>query len=350
MEFTAQAIAQFLGGKVEGNPDVKVSTVAKIEEGKPGALSFLANPKYTHYIYNTQSSIVLVNNDFVADAPITVTIVRVPNAYEAFASLLQLYAQSKKPKTGIESQTFIHSSVTIGSNPYIGAFAYLSENSQIGNNVKIYPNVYIGDNVKVGDNTIIYPGVTIYEDCVIGSNCYIHSGAIIGADGFGFASGDEGADFKKIPQIGNVILEDYVEIGANSTIDRATMGSTILRRGVKLDDHVHIAHNVDVGENTVMAAQVGIAGSTKIGKNCMFGGQVGVGPHVKIANGVKAGPQAGIPSDIKKEGLVVLGSPAIDISSQKRSMAVYKNLPELRTRLSDLEKIVEELRRKISEE
>lgn len=349
MDFSAQAIAQFLGGTVEGNPDVRVNTVAKIEEGHPGALSFLANPKYAHYIYITQSSIVLVNNDFIVESPIKATLVRVNNAYESFASLLQLYAQSKKQKQGIETLSFIHSSAKVGENLYLGAFAYISENVVLGNNVKIYPNAYIGDNVKIGDNTIVYPSVTIYEDCVIGNECVLHAGSVVGADGFGFASGED-TNYKKIPQIGNVIIEDHVEIGANATIDRATMGSTILRKGVKLDDHVHIAHNVEIGENTVMAAQSGVAGSTKIGKNCMFGGQVGISPHIRIADGVKAGAQAGIPSDIKKEGSIVLGSPASDISAQKRSMAVYKNLPELRSRLSDLEKIVEELRCKISGE
>jgi UDP-3-O-[3-hydroxymyristoyl] glucosamine N-acyltransferase len=349
MDFSAQAIAQFLGGTVEGNPDVRVNTVAKIEEGHPGALSFLANPKYAHYIYITQSSIVLVNNDFIVESPIKATLVRVNNAYESFASLLQLYAQSKKQKQGVETLSFIHSSAKVGENLYLGAFAYISENVVLGNNVKIYPNAYIGDNVKIGDNTIVYPSVTIYEDCVIGNECVLHAGSVVGADGFGFASGED-TNYKKIPQIGNVIIEDHVEIGANATIDRATMGSTILRKGVKLDDHVHIAHNVEIGENTVMAAQSGVAGSTKIGKNCMFGGQVGISPHIRIADGVKAGAQAGIPSDIKKEGSIVLGSPASDISAQRRSMAVYKNLPELRSRLSDLEKIVEELRRKISEE
>ena len=348
MEFTAQTIAQFLGGTVEGNPDVKVNTVAKIEDGHPGALSFLAFPKYTQYIYETQSSIVLVNNDFVAEAPIKATLVRVKNAYEAFAMLLQLYAQSKKQKQGIEPNSFIHSTAKVGDNLYLGAYAYISENAVIGNNVKIYPNVYIGDNVKVGNDTIIFPSATIYEDCIIGNDCVIHAGAVVGADGFGFASSED-TNYKKIPQIGNAILEDHVEIGANSTVDRATMGSTILRKGVKIDDHVHIAHNVEIGENTVMAAQSGVAGSSIIGKNCMFGGQVGIGPHIKIADGVKAGAQTGIPSDIKKEGAMVLGSPASDISLQRRSMAIYKNLPDLRNRLSDLEKIVEELKCKISE-
>jgi UDP-3-O-[3-hydroxymyristoyl] glucosamine N-acyltransferase len=347
MEFTAQAIASFLGGTVEGNPEVKVHTVAKIEEGKPGALSFLANPKYIPYIYTTESSVVLVNKDFVAEEPVKTTLVRVNNAYEAFASLLELYAQSKQPKSGIETPSFIHSTAKVGKNLYLGAFSYLAEKVVVGSNVKIYPQVYIGPNVRIGDNTIIYPGVKIYEDCIIGSHCVVHAGAVIGADGFGFASGED-TNYKKIPQIGNVIVEDHVEIGANATVDRATMGSTILRKGVKIDDHVHIAHNVEVGDNTVMAAQVGVAGSTKIGKNCMFGGQVGISPHVKIADGVKVGAQAGISGDIKKEGAILLGSPAIDISSQRRSMAVYKNLPEMRLKLHDLEKMIEEIRAKLA--
>lgn len=347
MEFTAQIIAGFLNGTVEGDPNAKVHTVSKIEEGFSGSLSFLANPKYIPYIYTTESSIVLVNNDFVAEQPVKATLVRVANAYEAFASLLDLYAQSKQPKNGIEEPSFIHPSAKIGTDAYIGAFSYIAENAKVGNNVKIYPQVYIGNNVTVGNNCIFYPGVVIYEDCVIGNNCIIHAGAIIGADGFGFASGED-TNYKKIPQIGNVIIEDYVEIGANATVDRATMGSTILRKGVKLDDHVHIAHNVEIGENTVMAAQGGVAGSTKIGKNCMFGGQVGISPHIKIANGVKAGAQAGISGDVKKEGAILLGSPANDISKQRRSMAVYKNLPNLANKISELEKIVEELKARLS--
>lgn len=347
MEFTAKLIADFLGGSVDGDPNVKVHTVAKIEEGFPGSLAFLANPKYIPFIYTTKASIVLVNNDFVPDQPVEATLVRVNNAYEAFASLLNLYVQSKQPKSGIEEPSFIHKSAQIGKDPYIGAFSYISEGAVIGNNVKIYPQVYIGSKVKIGDNTILYPGVVIYEECVIGNNCIIHSGAIIGADGFGFASGEE-TNYKKIPQIGNVILEDYVEIGANATVDRATMGSTILRKGVKIDDHVHIAHNVEVGENTVMAAQTGVAGSTKIGKNCMFGGQVGVSPHIKIADGVKAGAQAGISGDIRKPGVIVLGSPANEIGKQRRSMAVYKNLPELMNKIHELEQVVEELRSKLN--
>ena len=258
MEFTAKLIADFLGGSVDGDPNVKVHTVAKIEEGFPGSLAFLANPKYIPYIYTTKASIVLVNNDFVPDQPVEATLVRVNNAYEAFASLLNLYAQSKQPKSGIEEPSFIHKSAQIGKDPYVGAFSYISEGA-------VLTHLRFSFKVKVGDNTILYPGVVIYEECVIGSNCIIHSGAIIGADGFGFASSEE-TNYKKIPQIGNVIIEDYVEIGANATVDRATMGSTILRKGVKIDDHVHIAHNVEVGENTVMAAQTGVAGSTKIGK------------------------------------------------------------------------------------
>lgn len=343
MEFTAQIIAGFLGGTVEGDPNIKVHTVSKIEEGFAGSLSFLANPKYIPYIYTTDSSIVLVNKDFVAEQPIKATLVRVNNAYEAFATLLDLYAQSKQPKSGIEQPSFVHPSAKLGTDLYLGAFSYVAEGAKVGNNVKIYPQVYIGSKVTLGDNCILYPGVIIYEECVIGNNCIIHAGAIIGADGFGFAS-SEATNYKKIPQIGNVIIEDYVEIGANATVDRATMGSTILRKGVKIDDHVHIAHNVEIGENTVMAAQSGVAGSSKIGKNCMFGGQVGVSPHIKIADGVKVGAQAGISGDIKKEGAILLGSPANDIGKQRRSMAVYKNLPDLASKISELEKTIEELK------
>lgn len=347
MEFTAQIIAGFLGGTVEGNPNTKVHTIAKIEEGFTGALSFLANPKYTPYIYSTQSSIVLVNTDFVAEQPVAATLVRVNNAYEAFASLLDLYAQSKPLPTGIEEPSFIHSSAKLGANVYVGAFSYIAENAVIGENVKIYPQVYIGNKVKIGDNTTLYPGTIVYEECVIGNNCIIHAGAIIGADGFGFAS-QEDTNYKKIPQIGNVIIEDYVEIGANATVDRATMGSTILRKGVKIDDHVHIAHNVEIGENTVMAAQGGVAGSTKVGKNCMFGGQVGISPHIKIADGVKVGAQAGISGDVRKPGAILLGSPAYEIGRQRRSMIVYKNLPDLVAKVTELEKTIEELKDRLA--
>ncbi len=347
MEFTAQVIANFLGGVVEGNPEVKVSTVSKIEEGSPGSLAFLANPKYAPYIYTTNASIVLVNADFVAEQPVKATLVRVKNAYEAFASLLQLYAQQTEPQlSGVETPSFIHPSAAYGDDFYLGAFAYISGDVRIGSRVKIYPQVFVGKGVIIGDNTTIYPGAVIYHECTIGSNCIIHAGAVIGADGFGFAS-QEDANYKKIPQIGNVVLEDYVEIGANATVDRATMGSTILHRGVKIDDHVHIAHNVEVGENTVMAAQCGVAGSTKIGKNCMFGGQVGASPHIKIADGVMAGAQSGIAGDIRKPGTIILGSPAFDVSKQRRSMAVYKNLPDMANKLNEMQRTIEELKKKL---
>lgn len=332
-------IAQFLGGTVEGDANVKVTTVAKIEEGFNGALSFLANPKYTHFIYSTESSIVLVNNDFVAEHPIKATLVRVPNSYEAFAQLLDLYAQAKQPQNVVEEQSFIAKSAKVAADVYIGAFTYIADNAAVATNAKIYPQVYVGRNVKIGENTIIYPGVVVYEDCVIGNNCTIHSGAIIGADGFGFAPQSD-SNYKKIPQIGNVVIEDYVEIGANATVDRATMGSTYLRKGVKIDDQVHIAHNVEIGDNTVMAAQCGVAGSTKIGKNCMFGGQVGFAPHITIADEVKVGAQSGLGSDVTKDGAILMGSPAHEASIARRALAVYKNLPQMAKRLTDLERTV----------
>jgi len=274
MEFQATSIADFLNGTIEGDPNATVHNISKIEDGKPGTLSFLANPKYNKYIYETDATIVLVNRDFVAEGEIKATLIRVDNAYEAFASLLDLYQQIKGTKSGIENPSYIDASATIGKNLYLGAFAYIGENARIGDNVKIYPHAYIGDNVVVGDNTIIYSGVRIYEDCKIGESCILHAGCVIGADGFGFAPTSDGS-YKKIPQIGNVILEDYVEIGANTTVDCATMGSTIIHRGVKLDNLIQIAHNCEVGENTVMAALTGLAGSVKVGRNCTFGGQVG---------------------------------------------------------------------------
>lgn len=348
MEFTAQAIAGFLGGTVEGDPEAKIRTVAKIEEGFPGALSFLANPKYTPYIYATQSSVVLVNNDFVAEQPVKATLVRVKNSYEAFATLLDLYAQAKQPQSETEQPSFVHPSVILPDDIYIGAFSYIAKGVKLGKNVKIYPQVYVGEGVSIGDNSIVYPGAKVYQECVIGNSCIVHAGAVIGADGFGFAS-QQDTNYKKIPQIGNVIIEDYVEIGANATVDRATMGSTILRKGVKIDDHVHIAHNVEIGENTVVAAQSGIAGSSKVGKNCMFGGQTGIGPHIRIADGVKVGAQAGISSDIRRPDSILLGSPANDVGKERRSMAIYKNLPDLLAKVNDLEKTVDELKSRLSD-
>jgi UDP-3-O-[3-hydroxymyristoyl] glucosamine N-acyltransferase len=345
MEFTAEAIAGFLKGEIEGNPETKVSTVAKIEEGHSGALSFLANPKYEHYIYSTKSSIVLVNKSFVASSEIKSTLIRVDDAYEAFASLLRLVDQSRPRKKGIHPTAVIETSAKIGSDVYIGPYSYIGENCIIGDGCSVYPNVYIGDNTKLGTNCTINPGVTIYHDCIIGESCIIHAGSVIGGDGFGFAPQSE-SEYMKIPQLGNVILEDHVEIGANATIDRATMGSTIIRKGVKLDNLIQIGHNVEVGENTVMAAQTGIAGSSKIGKNCMFGGQVGISGHVKVPNGTKIGAQAGIPGDVKEENAVLLGTPAFDLKQFLRSSVVFKKLPEMKIKLDSLEKEIESLKNK----
>lgn len=345
MEFTAEAIAGFLKGEIEGNPEIKVSTVAKIEEGHSGALSFLANPKYEHYIYSTESSIVLVNKSFVPSSGIKATLIRVDNAYEAFATLLRLVDQSKPRKKGIHPTAVIETSAKIGSDVFIGPYSYIGENCVIGDGCSVYPNSYIGDNTKLGNNCTLNPGVTIYHDCVIGEGCIIHAGSVIGGDGFGFAPQSE-SEYMKIPQLGNVILEDHVEIGANVTIDRATMGSTIIRKGVKLDNLIQIGHNVEVGENTVMAAQTGIAGSSKIGKNCMFGGQVGISGHVKVSNGTKIGAQAGIPGDIREENSVLLGTPAFDLKQFLRSTVVFKKLPEMKIKIESLEKEIESLKNK----
>lgn len=293
MKFTAAQIAVILEGEVEGNPEIEVSKLSKIEEGGPESLSFLANPKYTQFIYTTKASIVIVNKVFKAEKEINSTLIRVEDAYKSFSKLLEYYNQVKMNKTGIESPVFISKSAIYGDNIYIGAFAYLGENIKIGNNTKIYPNVYIGDNVVIGDNVILYSGAKIYSDTLIGNNCIIHSSAILGADGFGFTPNEQG-EFIKVPQTGNVIIEDNVDIGAATSIDRATLGSTIIRKGVKLDNHIQIAHNVEIGRNTVIAAQTGIAGSTKIGENCMIGGQVGIVGHITIGNNVKIQAQSGI--------------------------------------------------------
>lgn len=339
MEFNARTIAEFISGEVIGDPDVKVNDVSKIEEGKPGTLCFLANPKYEKYLYTTGATIVIVNKDLVLTDKVNSTLIRVPDAYQAFASLLELYDSFKPQKKGIEEPSFIAASASIGHDAYIGAFAYIGDKSKIGENAKIYPQVYIGENVQIGENTIIFAGVKIYHNCIIGSNCIIHAGSVIGADGFGFAPSAEN-DYKKIPQIGNVIFEDYVEIGANVTIDRATMGSTIIRKGVKLDNMVHIAHNVEVGENTVIAAQTGIAGSTKIGRDCMFGGQVGIAPHVTVANGIKLGAKSGVNSNLKKENDILIGSPVQNYSDFMKCYVIFRKLPELKTKLDNLDKIV----------
>jgi len=347
MEFTANQIAEFLQGKVEGNGEVKVNNVAKIEEGTAGTLAFLANPKYTPHIYETSASIVLVNDNFKPEKDIKSTLIYVADAYQSFASLLELVAETMfEKKTGIEQPNFMHESVNHGDDLYLGAFAYIGKNVKLGKNVKIYPQVYIGDNVSIGDNATIYSGAKIYHDCKLGDFVTIHAGTVIGADGFGFAPTNT-TDYKKIPQIGNVIIEDYVEIGANTCIDRATMGSTVIRKGVKLDNLIQVGHNVEIDENTVMAAQTGIAGSTKIGKNCMFGGQVGISGHITLANGVKAAAMSGIASSIRKEDQTVMGAPAYDLNEFKKNYLAQRRLPIIYKKINDMEKELAELKEKL---
>lgn len=338
MEFTAQQIAGLLNGQVEGDENARVKNVSKIEEGAPETLSFLANPAYTNYIYSTDASIVIVNKSLHLEKPVkpTCTLIRVDNAYESFAKLLQMYSQIKGSKTGIEQPSFISQNASLGADCYVGAFAYIGQNVRIGNNVKIYPHVYIGDNCTVGNNTTLFMGVKIYHECHIGNNCTIHASTVIGSDGFGFAPNSDGHAFEKVPQIGNVVIEDNVEVGSNTSIDRATLGSTILRKGVKLDNLVQIAHNVEIGENTVIAGLSGVAGSSKVGKNCMIGAQVGIAGHLKIANGVKIAGQSGIGGSIEKEGEIVQGSPAFNIGEYKRSYVLFRSLPKLNDRINEL--------------
>jgi UDP-3-O-[3-hydroxymyristoyl] glucosamine N-acyltransferase len=336
MEFTAEQIAGILEGDILGDSQAKVSKLSKIEEGVNGALTFLANPKYTPYIYTTKASVTIVNRDFVAEKEITTTLIRVDDAYKSFSKLLEYYNQVKNNKSGIENPSFKSDTAIFGEDVYLGAFSYLGENVVLGNNVKVYPHVYIGDNTKVGDNVTIFSGAKIYSETIIGNGCIVNSGAIIGADGFGYAP-DENGEFQKVPQTGNVILEDNVEIGAAATIDRATLGSTILRKGVKLDNQVQIAHNVDIGSHTVIAAQTGIAGSTKIGQYCMFGGQVGVAGHLTIGNNIKVQAQTGIGHRVK-DGEKLYGSPAIDYGNYVKSYVHFKNLPKIVNQLNKLEK------------
>jgi UDP-3-O-[3-hydroxymyristoyl] glucosamine N-acyltransferase len=336
MEYTAPQIAELLGGTIDGNPDVSVTKLSKIEEGEPGSLSFLANPLYTQYIYTTNASIVIVNKTFVPEHSVKSTLIRVESAEMAFAKLLEIYNQVKQNKAGISIQSCIEESAKIGEKVYVGAFAYIGENAIIGNNVKIYPQVYIGDNTKVGDNTIIFSGVKIYSDNIIGKNCIIHSGVVLGSDGFRFAPQNEAN--VKVAQIGNVVVEDDVEIGANCAIDRATLGSTILRKGVKFDNLIHIAHNVEIGENTYIAAANVVAGSTKIGKNCMFSGQVGIIGHLKIADNTIIAAQSGISKNINKSGEGYMGSPAFEVSKYRKAYIHFRNLPDLEERVSNLEK------------
>jgi len=340
MEFTVQQIAQFVGGTIEGNPDAVVSTFAKIEEGQPGAISFLSNPKYTHFIYDTQSTAVLIDETVELEHPVKTTLIRVSNAYECIARLLQMYEAAKPRKQGISPKADIAESATMGDNLYIGAFAVIGDGATIGNNVQIYPNAVIGDNAVVGDDAIIYPNVTIYHHCVVGKRVIIHAGAVIGADGFGFAPAENGYD--KIPQIGNVVIEDDVEIGANTCIDRSTMGSTIIHKGVKLDNLIQVAHNVEIGENTVMAAQGGIAGSTKVGQWCMFGGQVGMAGHITIADKTHVGAQAGITNSIRKSGETIIGSPAWDAKGFMKSAALFRRLPDMYQQLNEIKKQLEQ--------
>ncbi len=336
MEFSAKDIAALLNGTVDGNSSVRVSNISKIDQPIPGTLSFLSNPAYTKYIYKTSASIVIVSRDFKPESPLTCTLIRVDDPYAALAKLLDFYVKSKPAKIGIEQPSYIHSSATTGTEIYVGAFAYIGENAHIGNHVKIYPHVYIGDNVKIGDYTVLYSGVKIYADCVIGANGIIHSGAVIGADGFGFAP-NQGAAYSKIEQIGNVVIEDNVEIGANTTIDRATMGSTFIRNGVKLDNLIQIAHNVELGDNTVIAAQTGIAGSVIIGKNCLFGGQASSSGHITIGDGSKVGPKSGVLSSLKPNS-VVLGTPAEDFKTTMKVYSIIRNLPKLRDEIIELQK------------
>lgn len=339
MKFTAEQIAGILEGEVVGNPGAEVYKLSKIEEGTDGSLTFLANPKYTHYIYSTQATITIVNHTFVPESEISTTLIKVEDAYLSFTKLLEFYDQARKAsKNGIESHTVISANVNYGEGFYLGSFSYVGANVTMGKNAKIYPNCYIGDNVVIGDNVTIFAGAKIYSETAIGNDCVIHSGVIIGADGFGFAPNKDGS-YNKVPQIGNVILEDSVDIGAGTTIDRATMGSTVIRKGVKLDNQIQIAHNVEIGEHTVIAAQTGVAGSTKIGKNCVIGGQVGIAGHLTIGNNVKIQAQSGIGKNIKDDE-VIQGSPAFGYGDYNKSYVHFRNLPKIVAELEELKKTI----------
>lgn len=343
MEFTANQIAQFINGKVEGDENARVSTFAKIEDSVPGAISFLANPKYTHYIYETKSTVVLVDDSIELERPVTPTLIWVQNARDCVAKLLQLYESTKPKKTGVDSLAFISPKAKIGENAYIGAFAYIAEGVEIGDDCQVFPHATIMKNVKLGNGCIVYPHASIYHDCELGNRVIVHSGAVIGADGFGFAP--NGEQYDKIPQTGNVVIEDDVEIGANTCVDRSTMGSTYIRRGVKLDNLVQIAHNTDIGENTVMSAQVGIAGSTKVGQWCMFGGQVGIAGHINIGNRVMLGAQSGVPGSLK-DNQTLIGTPPMPQTPFFKSQAIFRKLPDIYKQLTALQKEVDELKQK----
>lgn len=343
MEFTANQIAQFINGKVEGDENARVSTFAKIEDSVPGAISFLANPKYTHYIYETKSTVVLVDDSIELERPVTPTLIWVQNARDCVAKLLQLYESTKPKKTGVDSLAFISPKAKIGENAYIGAFAYIGEGVEIGDDCQVYPHATIMENVKLGNGCIVYPHASIYHDCELGNRVTVHSGAVIGADGFGFAP--NGEQYDKIPQTGNVVIEDDVEIGANTCVDRSTMGSTYIRRGVKLDNLVQVAHNTDIGENTVMSAQVGIAGSTKVGQWCMFGGQVGIAGHINIGNRVMLGAQSGVPGSLK-DNQTLIGTPPMPQTPFFKSQAIFRKLPDIYKQITALQKEVDELKQK----
>jgi UDP-3-O-[3-hydroxymyristoyl] glucosamine N-acyltransferase len=343
MQFTAAQIAMLVQGTVEGDPGVTVNSFGKIEEAKEGQLSFLANPKYEDFLYSTSASVIIINQNLALKQPVQATLIKVPDAYSAFAQLLSAYQEMmSKQLRGIQEPSHIPASAKIGENVYIGAFSFIGENVEIGDNVKIYPQVFIGNDVKIGENTILHPGVKIYHQCVAGKNVTIHAGSIIGSDGFGFAPQQDGT-YKKIPQIGNVVIGDNVEIGSNCSIDRATIGSTVIHAGAKLDNLIQIAHNVEIGSFTVIAAQSGISGSTKIGKNVMIGGQAGIVGHVLIADGTKINAQSGVTKSIKEPNQAVSGSPAFEYGATLRSQAVQRNLPVLEKRISELEKIIQQL-------
>ncbi|MDR0971253.1 MAG: UDP-3-O-(3-hydroxymyristoyl)glucosamine N-acyltransferase [Bacteroidales bacterium] len=341
MEFSAKQISLLLNGEIIGNEDVRVNTLCKIEDGKEGGLSFLANDKYEHFIYDCNSSIVIVNKSFSPNKALKPTIIKVDNAYESFAKLLDIYNDYFLNKTGVASLSFISKTAKVDEDIYVGEFAFIGEGVKIGKHVKVYPNCYIGDNVIIGDNVTLFAGVRIYHNCIIGNNCILHSGVVIGTDGFGFAPLEDGS-FKKIAQIGNVILEDDVEVGANSTIDRSTMGSTIIEKGVKIDNLVQIAHNVVVGKNTAIASQTGVAGSSKIGHNCFIGGQVGIAGHLTIGNRVKIGGQAGILSNIKDDS-TIMGTPALNAKDFMRSYSIFRKLPQMQKQIDELTKKLESL-------
>jgi UDP-3-O-[3-hydroxymyristoyl] glucosamine N-acyltransferase len=342
MQFSAAQIAALINGKLEGDPEVLVNNFGKIEEAQAGQLAFLANPKYEEYLYSTQASIIIVNDSQVLKEKIKATLILVPDAYLAFASLLSKYQEMMNQQlTGIQEPVYISKTATMGENVFVGAFAYIGNNVKLGKNVKIYPQAYIGDDVSIGDNSVIYPGVKIYHRCVIGAQVTIHAGSVIGADGFGFAPQADGS-FKKIPQMGNVVIEDYVEVGSNATIDRATIGSTLIRKGVKLDNLIQIAHNVEIGNNTVIAAQSGVSGSTKLGKNVMVGGQVGIVGHIQIADGSKINAQSGVTKSMKTPNSAVTGSPAFEYTSALRAQAAARKLPDFEKRIIELEKLIQQ--------